>query len=362
MKLYVLLGLVMMSVVLQSVAQQPSPAFLERGRVQATPAPTVTPPPKFAESEESQLRKTMAVKIAGLIDAKDYAGLDTLANDLRKSKIETTDGVWHLSMFYRVLTYEYTDFKAVPEKSWMERQVFLNKWVQTNQVSITARVALARFWKNFAWQARGTGYADIVNDAQWSLFDGRLKKAGEILLQARPLQAKCPVWWETMHFVALGQGWKVADYNALFEEAVKFDPSYTQFYNNKVMYLMPRWYGKEGEWQKFAAQAADKIGGEAGDILYARIGWRVHQRGFYPGFLRDAGYSWPRMKKGLQLLSQKHRESIAPASELAYLAYQAQDRESAKAMFLRTGLLADRGTWQNDSARFMRAWTWATAE
>jgi hypothetical protein len=80
-----------------------------------------------------------------------------------------------------------------------------------------------------------------------------------------------------MQFVALGEGWNLAAYDKVFNEAVAFESTYTYFYNNKVMYLLPRWFGQEGDWQKFAAQSADKMGSEAGDILYARIGWRVHK-------------------------------------------------------------------------------------
>ena len=81
---------------------------------------------------------------------------------------------------------------------------------------------------------------------------------------------------------------------------------YAFFYNNKATYLLPRWHGEEGDWQKFASREADRLGGENGDILYARIGWRMHERRFYSGFLRDAGYSWPRMKQGLEMIIRKH--------------------------------------------------------
>jgi hypothetical protein len=162
-----------------------------------------------------------------------------------------------------------------------------------------------------------------------------------------------------MQCVALGAGCKLTDYDRIFEEAVSFAPTYTQFYINKATYLTPRCYGKEGDWQNFAAAAADKIGGEAGDMLYARIGWRLHQRGFYAAFLRDSGYSWKRMKRGLQLIVAKHAESLTPASELAYLAYQADDQKCAKPLFARIGKVVDRDTWHDDMSRFIRARTWA---
>ncbi|MGZ4987988.1 MAG: DUF4034 domain-containing protein, partial [Limisphaerales bacterium] len=261
--------------------------------------------------------------------------------------------------FYHILTYEWTETANLTESAWMERQTFLNRWAETLPVSVTAHVALARYWKNYAWNARGTNAANKVTEEAWGLYAERLKKSSQVLLKARRLRMKCPMWWDTMQFVALEQRLSLADYNAIFEEAVRFEASYTPFYNNKVMYLSPVWFGKEGDWQKFAAEQADKIGGEAGDILYARMGWRVHQRRYYTGFLRDAGYSWTRMKKGLQLIVEQHTESVTAASELAFLAYQADDHECAKPMFTRIGLLVDRSTWQDGMVRFVRARTWA---
>jgi hypothetical protein len=359
MKSGVLLAVVTLSFGLQAVAQHISPAFRARGGVVEALPKTLRAQPSFAISDETRLKMVLAPNINALVAAKDFEGLDQMATELRRSKVETASGVWYLSTFYTLLTYEWTDTPEMTETAWMERQVFLNKWVQTNPTSITARVALGRYWKNYAWKARGLGYANSVTEAQWDLFAARLEKSREILVEARALKTKCPMWWDTLQFVALGQGWKVADFDAVFDDAVKFEPGYTQFYVNKATYLLPRWYGKEGDWQAFAQDAADKMTGEAGDMLYARIGWRIHQRGYYSGFARDAGYSWPRMKKGLQTIVEKHSDSVAPASELACLAYQAEDRECAKPMFERVGMVVDRNAWQDDMARFIRARTWA---
>ncbi len=344
---------------MQGVAKNMSSAFIARSGGVATPFTLRSRLPTFAISEENRVKNTLEERMAGLVAAKDFDGLDELATLLRRSQLETASGVWYLSTFYHILTYEPTATPNLPEHDWMKRQAFLKKWVETNPVSITARVALARYWKNYAWKVRGNGLANTVTPEALDLFDARLQKAGQVLADARKLRTKCPVWWDTMQCVALGRSFKLSDYNRIFEEAVKFQPAYTQFYINKATYLTPRCYGKEGDWQKFATDAADKIGGDAGDTLYARIGWRLHQRGFYEAFLRDSGYSWKRMKSGLQLIVTKHSESLTPASELAYLAYQAGDQKCAKPLFARIGKVVDRGTWHDDMSRFIRARTWA---
>jgi hypothetical protein len=363
MKLSVPVGILALWFGLHGFAQQVSPASQAPGKVLQQKSTNQPPGMRFTESEETRLKKEFLGKISTLVAAKDFAELDALANDLRKSKAETASGVWHLTMFYGVLTFNVRDVNKQSEQAWMERQIFLNKWVQTKADSITARVALASFWMNYAWEARGTGYADTVKDGGWEMFDSRLTKAEQVLGEARKLESKCPMWWDVMQSVALGRAWKLEDYDKIFNEAVKFEPGYTQYYNGKAWYLLPRWFGKEGDWQKFAAEAADKVGGEAGDVLYARIGWRMHQRIYYKGsFLRETSYLWPRMKKGLQSIAQKYPRSLPPASELAYLAYQAEDRDCAKPIFTKMGLLVDTGTWHRDVDGFMRARTWALGQ
>jgi hypothetical protein len=355
---YVLVGLLILSVGMQAVARQTSPAFRTRGGV--IDSRTIESRlPSFAISEEMRVKSTLEEKVNELVAERNFNGLENLATVLRRSHIETASGVWYLSTFYHVLTYEWPESSEISERTWMERQIFLNKWAQESPVSITAQVALARYWKNYAWKARGRGKSQTVTQAAWELFEARLIKSADVLDKARKLRSKCPMWWDTMQVVALGRSAGLEDFNEIFDEAVRFEPGYTQFYINKAIYLTPHFFGKDGDWQKFAAKAADEVGGDAGHMLYARIGWRVHQKGFYAGFLRDSGYSWSRMKKGLQLIVANHSESITPASELAYLAYQAGDRDCAKPMFAKIGLAVDRNTWDDGMARFIRARTWA---
>lgn len=316
----------------------------------------------LVDAEDTAVGKRLAKTIGDLMAAKDYDGLDKLAADLRKSKEQTADGTWHLLQFYGVMGFGQPYSDRPTEAMWTARRSFLKSWVEAKPTSITARISLARFLKQHAWEARGGGDARTVSDQGWKLFRDRLDLARQTLVDARKLEEKCPVWWDTMHFVALGKGVDLAGYDKMFNEAVAFDPGYTFFYNNKVTYLLPRWFGAEGDWQKFAQEAADKVGGEQGDILYARLGWRAHERKYYAGFLKDSGYSWPRMKKGLEALVKQHPESLSAASELAYLAYQKKDRGCAKPLFERLGSKVDLGVWGNDKPRFMRARAWALSE
>jgi hypothetical protein len=316
----------------------------------------------LVKGDEAQVRHELAVQMNDAVEHSGSQGLERIANDLRKSRAQMADGTWHLLIFYRLLCNEWADKGVIPEAAWKKRQQALESWVKSMPTSISARVAMARFYKNYAWSARGMGGSDTVTEEGWRLFADRLNHAKQILDAAKQLDAKCPVWWDTMHYVALGQQWDAAAYDKLFNEAITFDPTFTYFYNNKAQFLLPRWYGNEGDWQKFAAQSADKIGGEAGDILYARIGWRIDQRGFEKCLPKTPGYSWPRMKKGMAAILKQFQGSKTARNELAFLSYQAKDRACAKPLFEQISTDMDISVWPENGNLFRQARSWALTD
>jgi hypothetical protein len=64
--------------------------------------------------------------------------------------------------------------------------------------SVTARVALARAYLNYAYDARGEGNAGTVSDSGWKLFAERTAEGKRILDEASALPTKCPEWYIAM--------------------------------------------------------------------------------------------------------------------------------------------------------------------
>lgn len=352
---------VIICVSLSGLAQQTNKPNASAGILGAASGPDETERElwklKSVDGDAAKVQRELHSKIESLVQRKNFQGLDQLADELRTSKKHTSDGSWHLRQFYLVFSFDtQQDTREGRRKA---RLAFLQSWADTRKESITARVALASSYTTYAWYARGTGFADSVSEEGWRLFKERLEMARHTLLEAQKLKSKCPSWWDYMQLVALAQSWDMATYDKVFNEATALEPDYTSYYTRKVIYLLPRWHGKEGDWQQFATRSADKLGGEAGDILYARLGWFVHNVGCYDGFLKDAGYSWPRMKKGLEAIVKKYPESNSAANELAYLAWQAKDKNCARPLFERIGNTPDAEVWSLDLDRYLRAKTWA---
>src|SRR5689334_9339591 len=84
-----------------STAQQPGTSIIVTGkvsRVQNSPNQIQPADVAFVDGDEMQVRKEMSLVINELIAKKDYASLDKMADDLRKSKTQIASGLWRLLM------------------------------------------------------------------------------------------------------------------------------------------------------------------------------------------------------------------------------------------------------------------------
>jgi hypothetical protein len=157
----------------------------------------------------------------------------------------------------------------------------------------------------------------------------------------------------------LGQGWPRQEYEKLFGAATEYEPAYASYYFRKIIFLLPRWYGKEGEWEKFAEEASNRAGGEAGDILYARIGWFVHDLGFYRDIFRETQINGNRVKRGYELMLKRYPDSLTVAAQFARLAVINGDPFRTRAILERLGGRVDLEIWSSrEYFQKVRAWAY----
>lgn len=97
---------------------------------------------------------------------------------------------------------------------------------------------------------------------------------------------------------------------------------------------MPQWNGEDGDAAKFAEQSADRVGGDAGDILYFQIGAKIVWACNEPEFGR---LSRPRLQKGYALLEKQYGVSLANLNRLALMATKSKDSVLADSAFKRIG-------------------------
>ena len=288
----------------------------------------------------------------------DYDALEKLAEEGRSAEGTWPNGDWRVVPVYVGLELGANE----DDSGWLARQKAIEAWVQACPESITARVALARHLVDYAWKARGGGYANTVSDEAEKLFEERLHQAAAVLKEAGDLKAKCPVYWTTVMKVALGLGIPREQYNRIFQAATKAYPDYTPIYVQRGIFLQPRWYGAGEEWVADLAKSADKVGGEDGDMLYAQVAWA--EKGYSSEkniFETNTNLSWERIDRGCSAFERKFPDSLEAIHMHGHLAALAGDGKTAKTCLLKTEGKVTLWAWES-KGEFIDFANWAMAQ
>jgi len=238
---------------------------------------------------------------------------------------------------------------------WQLHDRIHQDWIAQFPLSITARVAYADFFTDYAWHARGSGFADKVTKEGWQLFGERLELARKTLAEARELTDKDPFWWLVALGVALGQHWPKNEYDQLLEEAKAFEPKFWGYDMARARSLLPRWYGEPGDWEAYAEQVARRPDGLGAEV-YARI--VMDMRGYYDNIFRETNASWPTVRQGLIEMRQKYPRSFDLLNQTALLSSLGGDRDLAKEAFGKLGDSYLPSAWGKPE-RFVRSRKWA---
>lgn len=110
------------------------------------------------------------------------------------------------------------------------------------------------FLIDWAWTARGSGWASSVTPEGWRLMADRLKAAQNVLEKSAEKFPDDPELPTEMITLELGQGMGKYRMNRLFEKAVALDPENFAAYSKKMYYIQPRWYGSSTEVVKFGLE------------------------------------------------------------------------------------------------------------
>jgi hypothetical protein len=299
--------------------------------------------------------------IARILKEEKFAELDCLADHARSGKERLPGGLWRIQQMYEGLRQPVSYPVHATQEDWTHLLQRLQKWARVRPKSITARVALALAYLDYAHDARGSGYANTVSNSGWKLFEERTAEARRILEQASRLATKCPEWYVAMQVVSLNQSWSVAEARALFEEANKFESEYYIYARDLAYYLLPKWSGKAGDTEKFVQEIADRIGGDKGDILYFQVAAASY---VICGCDNNPELSWDRIKRGFEASEKRYGVSMLNLNRIAYLASYFGERDPlyADKIFTRIGEQWDEKTWgSKEDYEKMKQWISAVA-
>ncbi len=297
--------------------------------------------------------------IARMLKEEKFEELDCLADRARSTKERFPGGTWKLHELYQGLSspIQYPVTHATQE-DWDILLQRLRRWVAARPKSVTARVALGRVYWGYAGDARGNGYANSVSESGWELYGERTAEAKRILDEASALSTKCPEWYLVMQLVGQNQNWDVAQQRALYAEATKFEPGYYYYARVLANILLPKWSGEPGDTENFVQAAADRIGGDQGDILYFQV---AISDAVLCGCNDNPHLSWERIERGFEATEKRYGVSMWNLNRIAYLAAYFGERDpivADKAM-TRIGEQWDEETWKTQEY-FDRMKKWAS--
>lgn len=303
------------------------------------------------DNESVTAIETYREAIGALLVQERFTELDCLADEARSGKTRFSGGEWRLHSIYRGLD---KPLLHPTQKDWKEHLARLAKWTATNPSSITARVAESEAYSNFAWDARGTGWAESVSSDGWKVYEARAAKARQILESAAKLTNKCPEWFVAMQMVAQEQSWNLDQIKDLLRRGSGFDPTYYYVYTKHANLLLPKWFGEEGETEKFVEEVANRFSGKESDLVYAQLSTSLICKCGEHEFVKRL--SWPRIQKGYAAMEEKYGMSYTNLNSLAYIASVNNDSEVAHKMFERIGEQRDDEQWSAQSFKQVKEW------
>jgi hypothetical protein len=266
-----------------------------------------------------------------MLESENYAKLEEITGNLRQARLGFYNGWPPIHVFYGNLSFSTTDASV-----WNKYIALLGKWAAAYPESPTPRIALANLYRDYAWEARGSGYADSVTTEGWKLFGERIEMAQGILNGAKAMKTEDAEAYYLQLILDKAMGHSRAEMESSFTKGLKLNPDFTPIYSAKAEYLLPRWSGGPGDWESYAAQAADRMGGDNGDILYMFI---VRSVAYTEGssLFNDSLLSYPRMKKGFLAARARYPDNTWDLNSFCYFASIAGDHDTAVDLFKRIG-------------------------
>jgi hypothetical protein len=285
---------------------------------------------------------------------RDFDALEKQAAAIRAGSGTFGNGSWQITQFYD--SFDCRDEE--PESMWQLHEKIHQDWIAAKPGSVTALVAYADFLVDYAWRARGPGFAKSVTEEGWKLFGQRTLAGRRILQDASALPEKDPMWGIVALRVSMGQGAPRADYDAVVEQVKAYSPKFWAYDTARAFSLLPQWYGEPGDWEDYAEKVAARPDGLGAEV-YARIVMRLF--GYYDNVFKETKASWPKTKEGLEIMLKKYPGSAEIITLSAALATRAADRPFAKANFDRLGTTYLARIWDSPE-EFAESHNWAEGD
>jgi hypothetical protein len=270
----------------------------------------------------------------------EFQTLDTLAAELLRSGEQSADGTPLLYSYFRAFHVRVN----APDEDYTLMESKLAAWSRARPDSALVPLLQSQFHRDMAYHIVGVRTFRSITKEHRAIYRKEMAAAHQ-LLESHPGGKIYPEYYSLLMCVATCQRWPHPAFFPVFDEAIRAHPGYYIYYLDAAEYLLPWWRGKKGDWEAFAEKERHRLGGGAGDALYARIGWSMEHR--YKNMFRETAVSWEEMASGFEDLMKQHPSSEYLKNAYANMAWRAGDRARLREALPQVRANPDMEIWVN---------------
>jgi hypothetical protein len=308
----------------------------------------------IAETEAKE-RDDFKSEIRAMTLKGDFQKLESMAEEFRSPKLRFRNGWWKLRAFY----VAFGDNRNIGgDEPYRELIGKLESWAVERPDSITPRLALVEAYHGYAWVARGSGWASQVTEEGAQLMEKRIEKGFEWLKQAHDLPQQDPALYAVALHLCLGANVAREEYEKYFETGVRNASGYNALYEYKAYYLLPRWHGRQGEWESFARKMTQRKDIAESEEIYARIAIYLRDIGLFYDEFSASKESWEELKSSFQALEKKYPDSLEIKSIFCNISGTLCDYKEAREQMKLLDGKVDLSVWHSKE-NFLGAVEWA---
>jgi hypothetical protein len=274
-----------------------------------------------------------------MLRARDYSGLEGLADYFRRTEARTSAGAWKLSIFYAAVN-DLTTIDRDDESAWIAMSDTMRRWVDEYPSSPTAYIADAIAWKQHAWQIRPRSIVLKAAMASEDQFLATLITDRDFLDRNKSIASQDPHFYAVRAELGSALLEKPERMMALLDEGMARAPDYYPIYFAGMDYFAPTDDTGNADaarrMEAFANRAIERTQGREGLAVYARLYWHIYGSVLGKDLFRSSMVSWPKMRQGILDVLRQYPDPWN-VSNFAYLACLQGDREMTRQLVVSAG-------------------------
>src|SRR3982751_2402891 len=164
--------------------------------------------------DELRVRQEIRDRVEQSLIARDYASIDAMALEFRKSRALTPSGVPKLYELHAAIEAQLGNPSPSSDCMIAGEQVY-DEWERSAPQSPTIYITKAALLMKRAWCWRGSGYASQVLEGAWPKFHANIAAAHAMLADHKAIAAQDPEYYVEMEDVYQAEGRSRSEFQSL---------------------------------------------------------------------------------------------------------------------------------------------------